>query len=129
MNQKTQSMSTKEKIVQLLKSHNITVQAVKSMGFGLYISHSRNVGDIIEPIYTTLSEIRKNHIQDYISARGGITTAELIDNETGITIMQRAKCSVYDPYVKSVGINYALRRALRDLYNRLNHKENSSNSE
>lgn len=129
MNQQIIHTSTKEKIIELLKLHSLTVQAVKNMGFKLYIRHERNVRDEINPIYASLSEIRQHNLQDLIKPRGGTTIAEIIDPETEIVIVQRSECSLKDTYVRSVGINYALRRALRDLYARIIHKEESPNSE
>ena len=125
---------TKQTIINLLKSKQLTVQAVKNAGFKLFINHYRYLIKGEDAFGQTLAlkplaELRQNLLQYHITARGGMTFAEIVDPETGYSITATANCSKQDVYIRRVGIEYALRRALRDLYDRLNHRDNSPNSE
>lgn len=125
---------TKQTIINLLKEKNLSVQLVKEAGFKLFINHYRYLVTEEDEFGNTLvlkplADLREHLLQYYITAKGGVTFAEIICPETGYSITANAECSKQDVYVRRVGINYALRRALRDLYDRINHRDNSPNSE
>lgn len=110
----------KDSIIALLKTHNLTVETVQKTGFKVYISHYRyrryshdNEDQVL--VRTPLFEMDKYTRETELYPKGGETKIEIIDNESGVAETAMAICNLSDPYVKSVGIRYALTRALRKM--------------
>ncbi len=120
----------KNKIITLLRGNNLNVEAVKSLGFTTFINHYRyryvNRDEmVLEPLYN----LDKVDRECSISAKGGETTVELIDKETGIEARAVAVCALTDAYERSVGIRYGIHRALRDMLKQIRHKETATIAE
>jgi len=121
----------KQKIIELLKNHNLTVESVQKAGFRVYISHFRYLnfskdGLRIAPLHTINLDDR---IHGAIKPKGGKTVVEIVDKETGFSLRGEADCSVKDAYVKNVGINLAINRVLRNMLVEIRRKDNLVHSE
>ncbi len=109
----------KNKIITLLKSNNLTVEATKASGFMSFITHNRyryidesKSEMVLEPIYD-IDEYNKKY--GLVSAKGGETAIELVDKETGIEARAVAICALTDVFERKVGIRYAINRCLRQM--------------
>ncbi len=117
----------KNKIITLLKGNNLNVEAAKANGFMLFVTHNRyryidetKHEMVLEPIYD-IDEYNKRY--GLVSAKGGETTVELVDKETGIEARAVAICSLADPFERKIGIRYGLHRALRDMLKQIKQRE------
>lgn len=123
----TNTIELKDKIINLLKSRELTVEAVRQLGFKTYITHNRNrqidavgiFGYVEEPLF----QIDKSDRQFNLIAYGGCTEVEVVDEKTGIQAKAIAICSPRDTYEKRIGIAYGLRRAFRDILGQIRNLE------
>ncbi len=113
------TQNLKNKIIQLLKDKNLSVQKAKALGFETFITHHRykrlssddgqEEGLMLIPLY----DFDKDERTYNLSPKGGMTHVEIVDHETRKEASATAECSLYDAYERSVGIKYGLSRALR----------------
>ncbi len=112
--------NTKQTIINLLKEKHLSVEKLQQAGFRSFITHWR-----YHKISHDVLEMEPQYIIDEkghrgeICAKGGKTYVELEEKNSGISAFGEAECSLQDPYVKNTGINYAIRRALRNMISSL----------
>ncbi len=121
-------MTLKQRIIELLKQKQLTVEAAQKAGFKTYILHSRyrHIEDdkyVLEPFYQIDKADREG---SSLLPRGGECEIELVDNESGVNAKAVSICSLADTYVKSVGIQYGIRRALREMLYNIRHAQETA---
>lgn len=74
----------------------------------VFVTHFRNIGGMLMP----MSALRKHKITPYMSSKGGAVRVKLIKGDK--TLIGYSLCLDMDVYVKSEGIDRALKKALLD---------------